>query len=111
MPGMNQATHDYIVFKLGQALQLLLLAQRDTAVRKGYMNFDMAISIVRDCQKTFADTWAATRDANTAAPALESAVAKLNLVHSGDAAPSVAAALRHIQEVIKALKPHLDGAS
>jgi hypothetical protein len=31
MPGMNQATHDYIVFKLGQALQLLLLAQRDTA--------------------------------------------------------------------------------
>jgi hypothetical protein len=25
MPGMNQATHDYIVFKLGQALQLLLL--------------------------------------------------------------------------------------
>ena len=65
MSGMNQATHDYIVFKLGQALQLLLLAQRDTAVRKGYMNFDMAISIVRDCQKTFADTWAATRDANT----------------------------------------------
>jgi len=46
MPGMNQATHDYIVFKLGQALQLLLLAQRDTAVRKGYRNFDMAISIV-----------------------------------------------------------------
>ena len=28
MSGKSQATHDYIVFKLGQALQLLLLAQR-----------------------------------------------------------------------------------
>ena len=36
MSGKSQATHDYIVFKLGQALQLLLLAQRDTAVQKGY---------------------------------------------------------------------------
>src|SRR5450759_2030690 len=108
MSGMNQATHDYIVFKLGQALQMLLLAQRDTAVRKGYKNFDMAIGIVHECQKIFGGTWEATRDANTAMPALESAKAKLILVHAGEAATSVGVAIKHIDEIIKALKPHLD---
>jgi hypothetical protein len=108
MSGMNQATHDYIVFKLGQAVQILLLAQRDTPVRKNYKNFEMAIAIVRGVQKAFGDTWEATRDANTAMPELESARAKLTLVHAGEAAPSVAAATKHIDEIINALKPHLD---
>jgi hypothetical protein len=108
MSGMNQATHNYIVFKLSQALQMLLLAQRDTPVRKNYKNFEMAIGIVHGVQKTFGDTWEATRDANTAMPELESTKAKLTLVHAGEAAPSVAAAIKHIDDIIKALKPHLD---
>jgi len=98
MSGMNQATHDYIVFKLGQALQMLLLAQATTAVRKGHKNFDMAIGFVHECEKIFGGTWEATRDPNTAMPALESAKAKLILVHAGEAATSVGAALRLAQQ-------------
>jgi len=63
---------------------------------------------VHECQKIFGGTWEATRDANTAMPALESAKAKLILVHAGEAATSVRAAIKHIDEIIKALKPHLD---
>jgi hypothetical protein len=108
MSGKNQATHDYILFKLGQALQLLLLAQRDTAVQKGYKNFALAIDIVHGCQKTFGDAWEATRDANMAMPDMASARTKLTLLHTGAAAQSIAAATTHIDEIIKALTHHLD---
>src|SRR5260370_6834261 len=108
MTGMDQAMDEYIVFKLGQGLEVLLVAQRDTPVRKNYKNFEMAIGIVHGVQKTFGDTWDATRDANTAMPELESARAKLTLVHAGEAEPSVAAAIKHISEIINALKRHLD---
>jgi hypothetical protein len=46
MSGKNQATHDYIVFKLAEALKQLVQAQRDTVVQKGYKNFELAIDIV-----------------------------------------------------------------
>jgi hypothetical protein len=108
MSGKNQATHDYIVFKLAEALKLLIQARRDTAVQKGYKNFDLAIEIVHGCQKTFGDAWEATRDANTAMPDMTSARTKLTLLHAGAAAQSVAAATKHIDEVITALAHHMD---
>ena len=106
MSGMNQATHDYIVFKLSEALKLLVQAQHDTPVPKSYKDFDLAIGIVCRCQKTFGDTWEATRDANTAMPDLVSARTKLALVHAGEASPSIRAAIKHIDEIIKALMHH-----
>jgi hypothetical protein len=107
MSGMNQATHDYIVFKLAEALKLLVQAKYDTPVQ-GFKNFDLAIVIVRGCQRTFGDTWEATRDAIRAMPDLVSARKKLLQVNAGDAAPSVAAAIKHVDEIIKALEHHID---
>src|ERR1700687_3814817 len=108
MSGKNQATHDYIVFKLAEALKQLVQAQRDTVVQKGYKNFELAIDIVHRCQKTFGDAWEATRDASTAMSDMESARTKLTLLHTGLAAQSVTAATKHIDEIIKALSHHLD---
>lgn len=107
MSGMNQATHDYIVFKLAEALKLLVQAKYDTPVQ-GFKNFDLAIVIVRGCQKTFGDTWEATRDAIKAMPDLVSARKKLLHVNAGEAVPSVAAAIKHVHEIIKALEHHID---
>jgi hypothetical protein len=107
MSGMNQATHDYIVFKLAEALKLLVRAKYDTPVQ-GFKNIDLAIDIVHGCQKTFGDTWGATRDVNRAMPDLVSARKKLLLVNAGDAAPDVAAAIKHVDEIIKALEHHID---
>jgi hypothetical protein len=86
---------------------LLVQAKYGTPVQ-GFKNFDLAIDIVHGCQKTFGDTWEATRDANKAMPDLVSARKKLLLVTSGDAAPSVAAAIKHVDEIIKALEHHID---
>ena len=107
MSGMNQATHDYVVFKLAEALKLLVQAKYDSPVQ-GFKNFELAIVIVRGCQKTFGDTWEATRDAIKAMPDLVLARKKLLLVNAGDTAPSVAAAIKHVDEIIKALEHHLD---
>jgi hypothetical protein len=108
MSGKNQATHDYIVFKLAEALKQLVQAQRANPVQKGYKNFDLAIDVIHGCQKTFGDAWEATRDANTAMPDMVSARTKLTLLHTGTAAQSVAAAIKHIDEIIKALMHHMD---
>jgi hypothetical protein len=78
MSGMDQATHDYIVFKLAEALKLLVQAKYDTPVQ-GHEAFDLSIGIVRGCQKTFGDTWETTRDANKAMPDLISVRKKLFL--------------------------------
>jgi len=107
MSGMNQATHDYIVFKLAEALKLLVQGKYDTPVQ-GFKNFDLATVIVRGCQKTFGDTWEATRDAIKAMPDLVSARKKLLLVNAEDAVPSVAAAIKHVDEIITALEHHID---
>lgn len=107
MSGKNQATHDYIVFKLAEAVKQLVQAQRAAPVQKGYKNFDLAIDIVRSCQKTFGDAWETTRDANTAMPDMVSARTRLTLLHTGTAAQSVAAAVKHIDEIIKALTHHV----
>lgn len=109
MSGKNQATHDYIVFKLAEALKQLAQAQRAAPAQKGYKNFDVAIDIMHGCQKTFGDAWEATRDANTAMPDMVSARTKLTLLHTGAAALSVAAAIKHIDEIIKALMHHMGG--
>ena len=107
MSGMNQATHDYVVFKLAEALKLLVQAKYDTPVQ-GFKNFDLAIVIVRGCQKTFGDTWEATRDAIKSMPDLLLARKELLLVNAGGAAPSVAAAIKHVDEIVKALQHHID---
>jgi len=57
MSGMNQATHDYIVFKLGQALQCCYWRSATHQCAKNYKNFEMANGIVHGVQKTFGDTW------------------------------------------------------
>jgi hypothetical protein len=108
MSGKNQATHDYIVFKLAEALKLLVQAQRDTQVPEDYKTFDLAIGIVHGCIETFGDAWDATRDVNTAMPDMVSARSKLTLLHIGAAARSVAAAIKHIDEIIKTLTHHID---
>jgi hypothetical protein len=108
MSGKNQATHDYIVFKLAEALTQIVQAQKSSPVQKSYKNFDLAVDIVRGCQKAFGDAWEASRDVNTAMPDMVSARTKLTLLHTGAAAKSVAAAVKHIDEIIKALTHHLD---
>ena len=110
MSGMNQATHDYIVFKLAEALKLLVQAKYDTPVQ-GVKNFDLALVIVRGCQKAFGDTWEATRDAIKAMPDLVSARKKLLQVYAGEAAPSVAAAIKHVDDITKALEHHIDASA
>ncbi len=107
MSGMNQATHDYTVFKLAEALKLLVQAKYDTPVQ-GVKNFDLALVIVRGCQKAFGDIWEATRDALKAMPDLVSARKKLLQVNTGEAAPSIAAAIKHVDDIIKALEHHID---
>jgi hypothetical protein len=107
MSGMDQATHDYIVFKLAEALKLLVQAKYDTPVQ-GYKAFDLSIGIVRGCQKTFGDTWETTRDANKAMPDLISARKKLFLVNAGTAASSVSAAIKHFGDIIKVLEHQID---
>jgi hypothetical protein len=107
MSEMNQAAHDYIVFKLAEALKLLVQAKYDTPVL-GYKAFDLAIGIVHGCQKTFGDTWDTTRDANKAMPDLISARRKLFLVNAGAAASSVSAAIKHFDDITTALEHRID---
>ncbi len=107
MSAMNQATHDYIVFKLAEALKLLVPAKYSTPVQ-GFKDFDLAIDIMHGCRKTFGDTWEVTRDTLKAMPDLVSARKQLLLVNAGDAAPSIAAAINYVDEIIKALEHHID---
>ena len=107
MSGINQATHDHIMYGLAEALKLLVLAKYDTPVQ-GYKTFDLAIDIVHGCQKTFGDTWETACDANKAMSDLILARKKLLLVNAGAEAPSVSAAIKHFDDIIKALVHHID---
>ena len=107
MSGMNQTTHDHIVYRLAETLKLLVLAKYDTPVQD-YKTFDLVMSIVHGCQKAFGDTSETARDANQVMPDLISARRQLLLVDAAAAAPSVSAAIKHFDDIIEALEHHID---
>jgi hypothetical protein len=89
--------------------QMLTLARRaiesgrDSAeIPNGYVNFDLALSIVDGCRSAI--NMADAHDPNTIIPKLETASAILALVQAGVAESSVKAARTFIDEAVVALR-------
>ena len=94
MSGMNQATHDYIVLA-GGGFGVSGTGEVRTPVQ-GFKNFDLAIVIVRGCQ-TFGDILGSNARCDQSYAGSGIGQKKLLQANAGDAAPSVVAAIKHVE--------------
>ena len=93
---MTPASHEFVDQKLREAAEGIEQAQRETAEKKGYKNFDKAIRVIYECRTQI--------DQETENDAvighLKTAVVALEAFDAGDAAPSIRAAMRAIKAIV-----------
>jgi hypothetical protein len=96
---MTPASHQFVDQKLREAAEGVEKAHRETAVKKGYKNFDLAVRAIFECRTQI--------DQETENDAvighLKAAVLALEEFDSGDAAPTVKAAMRAIKAIVDKL--------
>jgi hypothetical protein len=99
MAMMTPASHQFIDLKLREAAEAIEKSQSATAVKKGYVNFKMAVRILYECRTAI--------DQETENDAvighLKTAAVSLAVFNSGDAAPSVQAAMLSIKAMVDKL--------
>ena len=99
MAMMTPASHQLVDMKLREAAEGMEKAKRETAVKKGYKNFELAIRAIFECRTEI--------DQETENDAvighLKTAVVALEAFDAGDAAPSVKAAMRAIKAIVDKL--------
>ena len=99
MAMMTPASHQFVDLKLREAAEAIEKAQTATAVKKGYLNFEMAVRILFECRTAI--------DQETENDAvighLKTAAVALAAFNSGDAAASVQAAMRAIKAMVDKL--------
>jgi hypothetical protein len=99
MAMMTPASHEFVDQKLREAAEAIESAQSATAVKKGYVNFEMAARILSVCRTAI--------DQETEHDAvighLKTAAVALAAFKAGDAAASVQAAMRSIKAIVDKL--------
>lgn len=99
MAMMTPASHEFVDLKLQEAAEAIGKAQSATAVKKGYLNFEMAVRILYECRTAI--------DQETENDAvighLKAAAVALAAFNAGDAAASVQAAMRSIKAIVDKL--------
>jgi hypothetical protein len=99
MAMMTPASHEFVDLKLQEAAEAIEKAQSATAVKKGYVNFEMAARILYECRTAI--------DQETENDAvighLKTAAVALAAFKAGDATASVQAAMRSIKAIVDKL--------
>jgi hypothetical protein len=99
MAMMTPASHEFVDLKLREVAEAIEKAQGATAVKKGYVNFEMAARILYECRTAI--------DQETENDAvighLKTAAVALAAFNSGDAAASVEAAMQSINAMVDKL--------
>jgi len=99
MAMMTPASHHFVDLKLREAAEAIEKAKSATAVKKGYVNFEMAVRILYECRTAI--------DQETENDAvighLKTAAVALAAFNAGDAAASVQAAMKSIKAIVDKL--------
>jgi len=93
---MTPASHEFVDLKLREAAEAIEKAQSATAVKKGYVNFEMAARIIYEC-RTAIDK---EMENDAVVGHLKAAAVALAAFNAGDAAASVQAATRSIKAIV-----------
>jgi hypothetical protein len=96
---MTSASHQIVDLKLREAAEAIEKAQSATPLKKGFVNFEMAVRILYECRTEI--------DQETQNDAvighLKTAAVALAALNAGDAAASVQAAMRSIKAMVDKL--------
>ena len=96
---MTPESHEFVDKKLREAAEGIEKAERETAAKKGYKNFELAIRVIYECRTEI--------DQETENDAvighLKTAVVALEAFDAGDAAPSIKVAMRAIKTIVDKL--------
>jgi len=99
MSMMTSASHQIVDLKLREAAEAIEKAQSATPLKKGFVNFEMAVRILYECRTEI--------DQETQNDAvighLKTAAVALAALNAGDAAASVQAAMRSIKAMVDKL--------
>jgi hypothetical protein len=99
MAMMTPASHEFVDLRLREAAETIEKAQRAIAVKKGYVNFEMAARILYEC-RTAIDR---ETENDPVIGHLKTAAVALAAFNAGDAAASVQAAMRSIKAIVDKL--------
>jgi hypothetical protein len=99
MAMMTPTSHEFVDLKLREAAEAIEKAQNTTAVKKGDVNFEMAVRILYECRTAI--------DQETENDAvighLKTAAVALAAFNAGDAAAPVQKAMRSIKAMVDKL--------
>ena len=99
MAMMTPASHEFVDLKLREAAEAIEKTQSTTAVKKGYVNFEMAVRILFECRTAI--------DQETENDAvighLKTAAVALAAFNAGEAAVPVQEAMRSIKAMVDKL--------
>jgi hypothetical protein len=99
MAMMTPASHEFVDLKLREAAEAIERAQSATAVKKGYVNFEMAARILYECRTAIDQEM----ENDAVIGHLKAAAVALAAFNVGDAAASVQAAMRSIKAIVDKL--------
>ena len=99
MAMMTPASHQFVDLKLREAAEAIEKSQSAIAVKKGYVNFEMAARILYEC-RTAIDR---ETENDPVIGHLKTAAVALAAFNAGDAATSVQAATRSIKAIVDKL--------
>ena len=88
--------NDGVEARLIKAERIVLEAQKAAAPRQGYAGFDLALETIRECTRAVADE--STHDSAVTLRLVDAARGALVLTSGGDAALSIGAAIKLIDE-------------
>jgi hypothetical protein len=96
MAQISKPMREYVDTKLGQAAEEIETTRSLVPRKSGYMNFDMALRVIHECRSAVD----AASDIDTVSGYLRTASDALGQFRSGPAEPSVAEAIRLIDQAI-----------
>jgi hypothetical protein len=96
---MTPASHQFVDLKLREAAEGIEKAHRETTVKKGYKNFDMAIRVIYECRTAIDQE----TENDPVIGHLKTVVVALEGFDAGDAAPSIKVAMRAIKSIVDKL--------
>jgi hypothetical protein len=96
---MTAATHLFVDQKLREAAEGIENAQRETAAKKGYKNFEMAVRVIYECRTEIDQE----TENDAVVGHLKAAAVALDAFNAGDATASVRAAMRAIRGIVDKL--------
>jgi hypothetical protein len=99
MAMMTPASHEFVDQRLREAAEGVEKAQRETAAKKGYKNFELAIRVIYECRTAIDQE----TENDPVIGHLKTAAVALEAFDAGDAAPSIKVAMRAIKAIVDKL--------